>query len=88
MVIRDDVIGSDKRIQLDGVEVIGAGIGLHAVQDEVEVTRKFFNFWVVACFATVLDGERVKMKDVQQRLVISLGGLAHVDPNDCLFIFQ
>src|SRR5688572_8815604 len=88
MVISDDVVPSEKTIQLDSVESIGADIGGNAVDDEVNVTVKLFNLWIVAILAAVFDRQRVKFENIEEHLFIGRCRRFHVDPDDSRFVLQ
>ena len=81
VMISDHVVAAEKAVQLDRVESFGAGIGAHAVNDEVEITLKLFDLRIVAILAAVFDRQRMKLKDVEQHLLVSLGRRFHVDPD-------
>jgi hypothetical protein len=53
VVVGDDVVGTEKSIELDRVEVIGTGVGIHAVYDEVNVILKLLDLRIVAILSTV-----------------------------------
>ena len=72
VVISDHVVRPEKAVQLDGVESVGTDVGGHAVDDEVNVTVKLLNLRIVAILAAVFDRQRMKMKDVEEHLFISL----------------
>src|SRR5262249_27842418 len=65
VMISNHVVRAEEGIELDGVEVIGTGVRAHAMNDEVEVPRKFLDLRIVSRLAAVLDRQRVKMKYVE-----------------------
>src|SRR6185312_12855077 len=87
VMVSDYVVGSEKSIQFDGIEMIGAGVSAHTVQDEIEVARKLFDLRIMTVLMTIFDSERMKVKDVQQYLLVFRGGLFHIDPNNVFLIF-
>src|SRR6185436_19378938 len=73
VVIGDDVVRTEKSVELDRVETIGTRVGSHAVYDEVNVILKLFNLRIVAILSTVFHGKRMKLKNFEQHLFIFRG---------------
>ena len=81
VVIGDDVVRPEKSVELDRVEAIGAGVGRHAVNDEVDVIVKLFDLRIVAILATVFHRQWMEIEDVEQHAFVGCGGLFHVNPD-------
>src|SRR6185503_5088620 len=81
VMVSDDVVLAEKAVELDRIEAVGTGVGAHAVNDEIQITGKLFDLWIMAIFATVFDGERVKLKDVEQDALVRYCRRIHVDPD-------
>src|ERR1041385_6612169 len=65
VVISDDVIRTEKSVELDGVEMSGASVGADAVHDEIKIAGKLLDLRIVARLAAVFDRERMKMKNIE-----------------------
>src|ERR1043165_3292307 len=78
VVISDDVVGTEKSVELDRVETIGAGVGSHAVYDEINVILKLLDLGIVAILSTVFHRQRVKLEDIEQHLFIFGTRLFHI----------
>src|SRR6185295_3427405 len=74
VVIGDDVVWTEKAVELDRVEAIGTGVGSHAMYDEVDVIVKLFDLRVVTILATVFHRQWMEMKDVEQHTFVGCGG--------------
>src|SRR5205085_7702559 len=88
VVISDDVIWSKKSIELDRGESFGTRIGGDTMDDEVDVTAKFFDLRIVPIFAAVFHRQRMKVEDVKQHSFVSRGWRLHVYPDDSGLVLQ
>jgi len=87
-VISDDVVWTEESVELDRVETIRAGVGSHAVDDEVDIFVKLFDLRVMTILATIFHGQRMEVEDVEQYTFIRGVGLLHVDPDHSRLVFQ
>src|SRR5262249_21700343 len=88
VVIGNDVVRSEKSVELDRVEAIGTGVGSHAVYDEVDVIVKLFDLRVVAILAAVFHRQWMEIKDVEQHTFVGCVGLFHVNPDHRRLLLQ
>src|SRR5262249_30443190 len=77
-----------KSVELYGVKSLRAGVGSHAMYDEVEIILKLLHLRIVSILATVFDRQRMKLKDIEQHAFIGCGRRLHVDPDHGRLILQ
>jgi hypothetical protein len=58
------------------------------MDNEIDVIGKLLHLGMVAIETAVLDGQRMKPKDVEENVIIRLRRVLHVDPDDRLLIFE
>jgi len=78
----DEVVLAEEEIDLGGVEFFGAG-EVHRVHDEEQIVVVILELGEGAGGDAVLDGERVKLKDIaEDEFDFRLGGVFEIDPED------
>src|SRR5215510_10548854 len=69
VVIGNHIVWPQESIELNRVEAVRAGVCRNAMDDEIKIVGKFFNFRVMPVFAAIFNGQRMKAKDIQQYLL-------------------
>src|SRR3977135_2948139 len=87
-MIGEDIVASQKAVQLNRIETVGTGVGTHCMHDEIDIIRELFDLRVMSVCPAVFDRQRMEMKDVQKHMVIRFRRCFHVYPNYGLVVFQ
>src|SRR2546422_384226 len=87
-MVGKDKIASQKAVQLDGIETLGTGICPYCMHDEIDVVGKLLDFRMVPVGTAVFDRQRMKVKDVEENLIVRFRGRFDVSPEHEPVIFK
>src|SRR5258706_4409187 len=86
VMIGEDIVASEKAIQLDGIETVGTGVGPDRMHDEINIVGKLLDLWMMAVCAANFYRHGMKKKQVKQYVIIRLWRVFDVDPENDLLI--
>src|SRR6476469_6087137 len=77
----DEILRPEEEVDVLRGEAVLGGAEIDAVKNEIQVVAVRFDVWMVQFAEGILDGQRVKMKDVGQDSRFFRGRLIEIDPD-------